>query len=77
MDIRGSPPNCHSTFKAHAPKLILSMSLTETAPNIPRGGSRGRVQGVCSPPLPEMTCGFLIQLVFCEKQKLCGLLVLK
>ena len=28
-----------------------------------RGGSRGRVQG-CAPPPPEMTCGFLIQLVF-------------
>ena len=27
-----------------------------------RGGSRGRVQGVRPPP--EMTCGFLIQLVF-------------
>ena len=44
-----------------------------------RGGSRGRVQGVRTPtppPTPEMTCGFLIQLVFCKK-KLCGLLVLK
>ena len=40
-----------------------------------RGGSRGRVQGVRTPP--EMTCGFLIQLVFCQKKKLCGLLVLK
>ena len=40
-----------------------------------RGGSRGRVQGMRTPPLPEMTCGFLIQLVFCKK-KLCGLLVL-
>ena len=39
-------------------------------------GSRGRVQGVRTPP-PEMTCGFLIQLVFCKKKKLCGLLVLK
>ena len=29
-----------------------------------RGGSRGRVQGVRTPP--EMTCGFLIQLVFCQ-----------
>ena len=30
-----------------------------------RGGSRGRVQGVRTPP--EMTCGFLIQLaVFCK-----------
>ena len=43
-----------------------------------RDGSRGRVQGVHTPlPPPEMTCGFLIQLVFCEKKKLCGLLVLK
>ena len=32
-----------------------------------RGGSRGRVQGVRTPP-PEMTCGFLIQLVFCQKK---------
>ena len=39
------------------------------------GGSRGRVQGVRTPH--EMTCGFLIQLVFCKKKKLCGLLVLK
>ena len=31
-----------------------------------RGGSRGRVQG-CAPP--RMTCGFLIQLVFCKKRK--------
>ena len=30
-----------------------------------RGGSRGGVQGVRTPP-PEMTCGFLIQLVFCQ-----------
>ena len=32
-----------------------------------RGGSRGRVQGVRTPPPPEMTCGFLIQLVFSKK----------
>ena len=38
-----------------------------------RGGSRGRVQGVRTPPPPEMTCGFVIQLVFCKK-KICGLL---
>ena len=31
-----------------------------------RGGSRGRVQ-VVRPLPPEMTCGFLIQLVFCKK----------
>ena len=28
-----------------------------------------RVQGVHPPPPPEMTCGFLIQLVFCKKKK--------
>ena len=28
------------------------------------GGCRG-----CAPPPPEMTCGFLIQLVFCTKKK--------
>ena len=33
-----------------------------------RGGSRGRVQG-CAPPPPEMTCGFLIQLVFCKEKE--------
>ena len=27
------------------------------------GGCRG-----CTPPLPKMTCGFLIQLVFCQKR---------
>ena len=32
-----------------------------------RGGSRGRVQGVHTPP--KMTCGVLIQLVFCKKKK--------
>ena len=26
------------------------------------------VQGVRTPPAPEMTCGFLIQLVFCKKK---------
>ena len=31
-----------------------------------RGGSRGRVQGVRTPP--EMICSFLIQLVFCKKK---------
>ena len=34
-----------------------------------RGGSRGRVQVVRTPPPPEMTCAFLIQLVFCKKKK--------
>ena len=38
----------------------------------PGGGCRG-----CAPRPPKMTCGFLIQLVFCKKKKPCGLLVLK
>ena len=36
----------------------------------------GGCRGCAPPPPPEMTCGFLIQLVFCKK-KICGLLVLK
>ena len=42
-------------------------------------GNQGRIQGEgaggAHPP-PDMTCGFVIQLVFFKK-KLCGLLVLK
>ena len=53
--------------------LYLRAIFQEQPPS--RGGSRGRVQGVCTPP--EMTCGFLIQLVFCKKKKKFGLLVLK
>ena len=34
-----------------------------------RGGSRGWVQGVRTPPPSEMTCGFLIQLVFCKEKE--------
>ena len=30
--------------------------------DVSAGGCRG-----CAPPPPEMTCGFLIQLVFCKK----------
>ena len=33
-----------------------------------RGGSTGGCTG-CAPPPPEMTCGFLIQLVFCKRKK--------
>ena len=34
-----------------------------------RGGSRGGGEGVRTPPPPpEMTCRFLIQLVFCQKK---------
>ena len=39
-------------------------------------GGDGRGGAPTHPPPLEMTCGFLIQLVFCQK-KLCGLLVLK
>ena len=28
----------------------------------------GGCRGCAPPPLPEMTCGFLIQLVFCKKK---------
>ena len=38
------------------------------SPDIHKGGSRGRVKGVRTPHPPEMTCGFLKQLVFCQKK---------
>ena len=68
-----------ATIQIGATKLYFSVLLNVIMwCTKPRGGSRGRVQGVRNPPPhpPGMTCGFLIQLVFCPK-KLCGLLVLK
>ena len=57
---------CKSQFPFHdlddeAFKIVLYEFQHGT---ISRGGSRGRVQGVRTPP--EMTGGFLIQLVFCK-----------
>ena len=66
------PDNIIQDFKTEVRFYFINNKIV-----ILRGGSRGRVQGV-RPPL-ELTCGFLIQLVFCIKRKteLCGLLVLK
>ena len=47
------------------PQLLL---LRRSRRSYGRGGSRGRVQGVRTPP-SEMNRGFLIQLVFCKKKK--------
>ena len=57
---------CKSQFPFHdlddeAFKIVLYEFQHGT---ISRGGSRGKVQGVRTPP--EMTGGFLIQLVFCK-----------
>ena len=49
-------------------RRILESSVKVTIVSLIRGGSRGRVQGVRT-PLPEMTCGFLLQLIFCKKRK--------
>ena len=71
----GAPDfKCHSDHKL---KVELWWTLGRPGFNslVYRGGSRGRVQGGAPPsPPPEMTCGFLIQLVFYKR---CGLLVLK
>ena len=63
----GGPP-AHSVLFEVLPNGHLST--TATAPKVcPQpgadlgGGCRG-----CAPPPPEMTCGFLIQLVFCKKK---------
>ena len=44
-------------------------SITNSLAYLCKGGSRGRVQGVRTPPPPpaEKTCSFLIQLVFYKK----------
>ena len=66
--------NAVRTLQGTSVKLVRMQSI---APIRSRGGSRGWVHGVRTPPPPhEMTCGFLIQLVF-SKKNLCGLLVLK
>jgi len=58
-----------SLVEEYAPGLLKS-SLVIHYLKSPRGGSRERVQGVCTPHPPphEMTCSFLIQLVFCKKK---------
>ena len=48
---------------------IIRVKLNRYALKIYRGGSRGGCRGCAPPPPPEMTFGFLIQLVFCEKKK--------
>ena len=41
-----------------------------------QGRILGEGAGDAHPPPPKMTCGYLMQLVFCKK-KVCGSLVLK
>ena len=48
---------------------IIRVKLNRYALKIYRGGSRGGCRGCAPPPPPEMTFGFLIQLIFCEKKK--------
>ena len=63
--------NCPKPVKIqlHHPNNNFHSSYGIQCAIIYRGGSRGRVQGVRTPPPPEMTCGFLIQLVFFKKKK--------
>ena len=56
-----------ATLMLNELKSNVALFTTQIKPTLLRGGSRGRVQGV--PPLPKVTCGFLIQLVFCKKKK--------
>ena len=57
--------NGHNNLTIEHPTMLhpFAQGLTHN-----RGGSRGRVQGVRTPLPPEMTCGFLTQLVFCKKK---------
>ena len=53
------------------PFLTNGKFLFDKPPMRTRGGSRGRVRG-CAPPPPEMTCGFLIQLLKKSWIRPCG-----
>ena len=56
--------------------IIIGMVIEVLVFVVVTGADLGKGAVGAPPPLPEMTCGFLIQLVLCKK-KLCGLLVLK
>ena len=58
-------------------KVLFSAMLTDFCSLVPGADLGGGCRGFAPPSPPEMTCGFLIQLVFCKKKKICGLLVLK
>ena len=47
---------------SHLPRKVNSLLRQASGADL-GGGCRG-----CAPPLPEMTCGFLMQLVFCKKK---------
>ena len=49
--------------------LVIFKKITDCSVS-PQGRIKGEgAGGAHPPPLPEMTCGFLIQLVFCKKKK--------
>ena len=58
----------NKTITSDAKQLVSLILIKFKTMSLVKGGSRGRVQGVRIPPPPEMTCGFIIQLVFCKKE---------
>ena len=69
-----SATHCYSRMALSLIATLIATAIRSV--NMCRGGSKGSVQGVRTPPPPppEMTCVFLIQLVFCKnKKKICGL----
>ena len=63
MFLLGAPEALNTIYVVTDLKAV---SEVKDPAGIHRGGSRGRVQAVRTPP--EMSCGFLIQLVFCQKK---------
>ena len=50
----------------HGNRKLKMCGCREPVPGVDLGGG---CRGCTHPPPPEMTCGFLIQLVFCKKRK--------
>ena len=65
----GKLKNNKSSFSDKIKNEMIKSSLNELMPVYPGGDLRGGGRGCAPPPPPGMTCGFLIQLVFCEKKK--------
>ena len=72
--IQGLPTKTHSSicfFQNGLPNMMCHKHQHERSQwKSPTGADLGRGCRGCAPPLPprEMTCGFLIQLVFCQKK---------
>ena len=55
----------------HETSFKLAVAYTTVSPCTSTGADLGGGCRGCAPPPPEITCGFLIQLLFCKKKTMC------